>query len=67
MSREAVTTEESWRSVADDLAGALQTTVLRNPSLSAYDWARARAALDRYQQAGGAPPSTDDPVDPEGQ
>jgi len=40
-----------WHAVADDLAGALRTTMLRNPSLAARDWARASAALERYDGA----------------
>ncbi|HKY77441.1 MAG TPA: hypothetical protein VJS45_14935 [Acidimicrobiia bacterium] len=40
-----------WRAVADELAGALRTTMLRNPTLTARDWDRASAALDRYAGA----------------
>jgi hypothetical protein len=40
-----------WQAVADDLAGALRTAVLRNPTLAARDWARASAALERYDGA----------------
>jgi hypothetical protein len=40
-----------WQAVADELAGSLRTTMLRNPSLTARDWARASAALDRYAGA----------------
>ncbi len=40
-----------WQAVADELAGALRTTMLRNPSLAARDWGRASAALDRYEGA----------------
>jgi hypothetical protein len=40
-----------WQAVADELAGALRTTMLRNPTLAARDWARASAALDRYEGA----------------
>ena len=41
-----------WQAVADELAGALRTTMLRNPTLAARDWARATAALERYDGAG---------------
>jgi hypothetical protein len=40
-----------WEAVADELAGALRTTMLRNPSLAARDWDRASAALERYEGA----------------
>lgn len=40
-----------WQAVADELAGALRTTMLRNPTLTARDWARASAALERYEGA----------------
>ena len=40
-----------WEAVADELAGALRTTMLRNPNLTPRDWDRASAALERY---GGA-------------
>ena len=40
-----------WQAVADELAGALRTTMLRNPTLTARDWDRASAALDRYNGA----------------
>ena len=40
-----------WQAVADELAGALRTAMLRNPSLAARDWDRASAALDRYDGA----------------
>ncbi len=40
-----------WQAVADELAGALRTTMLRNPSLAARDWDRASAALERYDGA----------------
>ncbi len=39
------------QAVADELAGALRTTMLRNPSLAARDWDRASAALERYDGA----------------
>ena len=40
-----------WQAVADELAGALRTTMLRNPQLAARDWDRASAALERYDGA----------------
>ena len=40
-----------WQAVADELAGALRTTMLRNASLPARDWDRASAALARYDTA----------------
>jgi hypothetical protein len=40
-----------WQAVADELAGSLRTTMLRNPSLAARDWDRASAALERYDGA----------------
>jgi len=40
-----------WQAVARDLAGALQTTMLRNPNLAARDWDIATAALARYDGA----------------
>lgn len=40
-----------WQAVADELAGALRTTMLRNPGLAARDWHRASAALERYDGA----------------
>jgi hypothetical protein len=46
-------TEARWRGVADELASALRATVLRNPTVTARDWDQARAALGRYEQAGG--------------
>lgn len=48
-----VTTDTTvdWQAVADELAGALRTTMLRNPTLAARDWDRATAALERYDGA----------------
>lgn len=40
-----------WQAVADELAGSLRTTMVRNPSLAARDWDRASAALERYDGA----------------
>jgi hypothetical protein len=45
-----------WRVVADDLAFVLRTAILRNPNLTALDWDRAHAALERYERAGGEMP-----------
>lgn len=58
MTHEAVAAAEDWRSVAEELAAALQTTVLRNPRVTSQDWARAQAALERYERAGGRTPNT---------
>lgn len=44
-------TSIDWQAVADELAGALRTTMLRNPTLNARDWDRASAALERYEGA----------------
>jgi hypothetical protein len=56
MSAESMTTVPSsdtvdWQAVADELAGALRTTMLRNPTLATRDWDRASAALERYDGA----------------
>ena len=40
-----------WQRVANELAGALRTTMLRNPNLAALDWDRASAALATYDAA----------------
>ena len=40
-----------WQALADELAGSLRTTMLRNPNLTARDWDRASAALARYDDA----------------
>ena len=40
-----------WQAVADELAGSLRTTMLRNPTLAPRDWDRASAALERYDGA----------------
>ena len=47
------TAAPDWRSVADQLAGALQEAMLRNPGLTAGGWARAHAALGRYEHSAG--------------
>jgi len=59
--------ESDWRAIADELARALQETMLRNPTLTARDWNRAHAALGRYEDAGGRMPSgpADAPAAPE--
>jgi hypothetical protein len=67
MSHKAVPTDEDWQSVADELAGVLRTTVLRNPNLNAQDWDRARAALDRYERAGSTAPTEVELVDRTGE
>jgi hypothetical protein len=43
----------TWQAVADELADALQATMLRNPNLTAKDWSRAHAALQRYERSAG--------------
>ena len=53
MRTEADGSEAGWRSVADELASALRATILRNPAVTARDWAQAQAALGRYERAGG--------------
>jgi hypothetical protein len=45
--------EGDWRAVADELAGALQQTMLRNPNLTARGWGLAQAALQRYERTAG--------------
>ena len=50
-------TETGWRSVADELATALRTTILRNPTVTARDWDQAQTALGRYERAGGERPA----------
>lgn len=45
-----------WHAVADELAAALRTTVVRNPTLNARDWDLAQIALGRYERAGGEVP-----------
>lgn len=45
-------TGTDWQAVADELAGALQETMQRNPRLTARAWDRARAALGQYERAG---------------
>jgi hypothetical protein len=49
--------ETGWQAIADELAAALRTTMLRNPTVSALDWNRAQAALGRYENAGGVEPA----------
>ncbi len=57
MSALEVDNQTGWQAIADDLAAALRTTMLRNPTVSAVDWDRAQAALGRYENAGGAVPA----------
>ena len=57
MSTQMTGLETDWRKIADELAVALQDTMLRNPTVSARDWNRAYAALGRYEEAGGARPT----------
>ena len=47
----ALVSVTDWQAVADELAGALRATMLRNPTLNTRDWARASAALERYEVA----------------
>ena len=53
-----MTSDTEWQAVADELAAALRTTMLRNPTVNARDWDRAEAALGRYERAGGELPAT---------
>ena len=48
-------TAADWRAVPHELAAALQTTILRNPNLTARDWDRAHAALGQYERVNGRP------------
>jgi hypothetical protein len=48
-------TEADWQAVSHELAGALQRTILRNPTLTAAEWDRAHAALGQYEQANVRP------------
>ena len=50
--------EAGWQGIADELAAALRTTMLRNPGVNARDWDRAEAALGRYERAGGNVPAS---------
>ena len=43
-----------WRAMADELAIALEETMLRNPNLTPRGWDRAHGALQRYDAASGA-------------
>ena len=45
--------KRAGRHEADQLAGALQEAMLRNPGLTAGGWARAHAALGRYEHSAG--------------
>ncbi len=65
----ATITGSDWQAVADELAGALRVTILRNPGVNSRDWDRARVALERYENAGGAAgavPAAELPEEPPG-
>ena len=65
----ATITGSDWKALADELASALRATILRNPTVTSYDWDRARTALERYETAGGetgAVPAAELPEDPPG-
>lgn len=47
----ATANEADWQAVANKLAAALRTTMVRNPNLTARDWDRASAALEQYDVA----------------
>jgi hypothetical protein len=54
--------DQGWQAIADELAAALRTTMLRNPTVSALDWSRAQTALGHYESAGGpVPPLPEQP------
>ncbi len=61
----ATITGADWQAVANELAGALRATILRNPSVSARDWNQAKAALERYENAAGGGPGVPAPDLPE--
>jgi hypothetical protein len=46
--------EVDWRTLADELASALEETMLRNPNLTPRGWDRGHGALQRYDRASGA-------------
>ena len=46
--------EVDWRALADELARALEETMLRNPNLTSRGWDRGHGALQRYDSASGA-------------
>ena len=46
--------EVDWRALADELASALEETMLRNPNLTSRGWDRGHGALQRYDSASGA-------------
>ncbi len=65
----ATITGSDWKALADELASALRATILRNPTVTSYDWDRARTALERYETAGGQTgtvPAADLPEEPPG-
>jgi len=43
-----------WRALADELASALEETMLRNPNLTPRGWDRGHRALERYDRVSGA-------------
>ena len=49
----ATATGSDWPALADELAEALRQAMLRNPNMTAQAWARAQAALGRYEHAKG--------------
>jgi hypothetical protein len=60
MKAEVNAVETGWRDVADELACALRAVILRNPTVTRPDWARAQAALGRYEVAGQESPDGGD-------
>lgn len=65
----ATITGSDWKALADELASALRATILRNPTVTSYDWDRARTALERYESAGGQTgtvPAAELPEEPPG-
>jgi len=46
--------EVDWRALADELARALEETMLRNPNLTSRNWDRGHGALQRYDSASAA-------------
>ena len=46
--------EVDWRAMADELASALEETMLRNPTLTPRGWERGHAALEHYDRASSA-------------
>jgi hypothetical protein len=46
-------TEVDWRALAEELASALEETMLRNPNLTPRGWDRGHRALRSYATASG--------------